>query len=132
MLRDVDSVEKVGNSPMVADPLRRLDCCVISDGGGALVVTRPEIARSLGRPLVKVRGAAEAIKHSSGGDVDLVASAAARSAPAAFEEARVRPSDIDNASNYDSFAITALIQIEDMGFCAKGEGCRIVADGNLS
>lgn len=131
MLKDVVSVEEVVNSPMVADPLRRLDCCVISDGGGAIVVTRPEIARSLGRPMVKVRGAAEAVKHSSGGDVDLVTSAAARSGPAAFEEAGIRPTDIDYASIYDSFTITALIQIEDLGFCKKGEGGRFVADGNL-
>ncbi|MGI6855122.1 thiolase domain-containing protein [Mesorhizobium sp. 1B3] len=131
MLRDVVTVEDVVNAPMVADPLRRLDCCVISDGGGALVVTRPEIALSLGKPLVRVRGAAEAIKHSSGGDVDLVTSAAARSGPMAFQEAGVAPSDIDYASIYDSFTITALIQIEDLGFCHKGEGGRFVADGNL-
>ena len=56
MLRDVVTVEEVLNSPMIADPLHRLDCCVISDGGGAVVVVRPEIAQSLKRPLVKVRG----------------------------------------------------------------------------
>jgi acetyl-CoA C-acetyltransferase len=131
MLRDVVTVEDVVNSPVVADPLRRLDCCVISDGGGAVVVTRPEIARSLKKPLVKVIGAAEAIKHSSGGDVTLTTSGAAMSGPAAFAEARVKPSDIQYASIYDSFTITTLIQIEDLGFCAKGEGGRFVADGNL-
>lgn len=61
------TVTDVMASPMVADPLRRLDCCVISDGGGAVIVTRPEIARSLKQPLVKIAGAGEAIKHTRGG-----------------------------------------------------------------
>ena len=66
MLRDVVTVEDVVRSPLVADPLHRLDCCVISDGGGALLVARPEIARSLARPRVRVRGAGEAIKGQDG------------------------------------------------------------------
>ena len=64
-------------SPMVADPLHRLDCCVISDGGGAIVVTAPEIARSLARPRIKIRGAGEAPKHQAGGTIDLSFSAGA-------------------------------------------------------
>ena len=76
MLRDVVTVEDVVNSPMIADPLHRLDCCVISDGGGALIVARPEIAKSLKRPLVKVIGAGEAPKHQMGGKVDLTYSGA--------------------------------------------------------
>src|ERR1700732_4886949 len=71
MLRDVVTVEDVVKSPMVASPLHRLDCCVISDGGGALVVVKPEIARSLNRPLVKVIGAGTAPKLQAGGDIDL-------------------------------------------------------------
>ncbi len=131
MLRDVVTVDEVLASPMVADPLHRLDCCVISDGGGALVVARPEIARSLARPRVKVKGAGEAVKGQSGGDVVLTHSAAARSGAAAFAEAGVAPRDIRYVSIYDSFTITVLIQLEDLGFCAKGEGGRFVADGNL-
>ncbi|MEZ5740703.1 MAG: thiolase domain-containing protein [Burkholderiaceae bacterium] len=131
MLRDVVTVEDVVNSPMIADPLHRLDCCVISDGGGALILTRPEIARSLKRPLVAIRGAAEAQKNPAGGQVDLTYTAAAWSGPRAFEEAGVKPSDIKYASIYDSFTITVLLQLEDLGFCKKGEGGRFVADGNL-
>ncbi|MGV6874198.1 thiolase domain-containing protein [Pseudochelatococcus sp. B33] len=131
LLRDVVTVEEVVNSPLVTDPLHRLDCCVITDGGGALVIARPEIARSLQRPLVRVAGAGEAFKGQSGGKVDLTYSAAAMAGPAAFEEAGVSPSDIDYASLYDSFTITVLMQIEDLGFCVKGEGGRFVADGNL-
>lgn len=131
VLQNVVTVDDVVNSPMIADPLHRLDCCVISDGGGALVVVAPEIAKTLNRSMVKVKGAGEAPKHQMGGRVDLTYSGAAWSGPAAFEEAGVKPSDIKYASIYDSFTITVLMQIEDLGFCAKGEGGKFVADGNL-
>ncbi len=131
MLRDVVTVADVVNSPMISDPLHRLDCCVVSDGGGALIVARPEIAKSLSRPRIRVRGAGEAVKGQAGGDVDLTYSAARWSGAAAFAEAGVTPADIKYASIYDSFTITVLIQIEDLGFCEKGRGGRFVADGNL-
>jgi len=131
MLREVLSVQQVVDSPMVADPLHRLDCCVISDGGGALLVVKPEIARSLKRPLVRLIGAGEAIKGQFGGDVDLTYTGAAWTGPAAFAEAGVTPKDIQYASIYDSFTITVLLQLEDLGFCRKGEGGKFVADGNL-
>jgi acetyl-CoA C-acetyltransferase len=135
MLRDVVTVQDVLASPMIADPLRKLDCCVVSDGGGALVVTRPEIARSLSskgsRPVVNLLGAGEAVKGQLNGEVDLTWSAAALSGPAAFAEAGVTPQDIQYASIYDSFTITVLMQLEDLGFCKKGDGGRFVADGNL-
>jgi acetyl-CoA C-acetyltransferase len=131
MLREVVTVADVVNSPVIADPLHRLDCCVVSDGGGALVVTRPEIARDLKRPIVRVIGAGEAVKGQWGGKVDLSYSASAWSGAAAFAEAGVTPADIRYASIYDSFTITVLIQLEDLGFCAKGAGGPFVADGNL-
>src|SRR5438876_5673284 len=131
MLRDVVTVEDVVNSPIVADPLHRLDCCVISDGGGALVVVKSEIARSLNRPRVKLIGAGTAPKLQAGGDIDLTDSAAVWSGPAAFAEAGVKPADIKYVSIYDSFTITVLIQLEDLGFCEKGRGGAFVADGNL-
>ncbi|WP_341897235.1 thiolase domain-containing protein [Ferrovibrio terrae] len=131
MLREVVTVEDVVNSPMIADPLHRLDCCVISDGGGALVVVRPEIARRLKRPRVRLRGAGEAPKHQMGGKIDLTYSGARWSGPAAFAEAGITPADIKYASIYDSFTITVLMQLEDLGFCAKGDGGKFVADGNL-
>lgn len=131
MLRELVTVEDVVNSPLIADPLHRLDCCVVSDGGGALIVTRPEIARSLKRPVVKILGAGEAVKGQMGGKVDLTYSGAAWSGPLAFEEAGVKPADIQYASIYDSFTITVLMQLEDLGFCKKGEGGKFVSDGNL-
>jgi acetyl-CoA C-acetyltransferase len=131
MLRDVVTVADVLASPMISDPLHRMDCCVVSDGGGALIVTRPEIAKSLKRPIVSLRGAGEALKGPRGGRVDLSYSAAAWSGKTAFEEAGLTPADIQYASIYDSFTITVLMQLEDLGFCAKGAGGRFVADGNL-
>ncbi|HEY4939931.1 MAG TPA: thiolase domain-containing protein [Rhizomicrobium sp.] len=130
-LKDVVTVEEVLASPMIATPLHRMDCCVITDGGGALIVTSPEIAKQLKRPKVKILGVGEAPKGTYGGKVDLTYSGAAWSGPKAFAEAGVRPSDIKYASIYDSFTITVLMQIEDLGFCKKGEGGKFVADGNL-
>src|SRR4029077_13266705 len=106
MLPEIVTVEDVVNSPMIASPLHRLDCCVISDGGGAIVIVRPEIARKLERPLVKIIGAGEAVKHLGAGTFDITTSGAARSGPIAFAEAGVAPADIKYASIYDSFTIT--------------------------
>ena len=131
LLREVVTVEEVVGSPIIADPLHRLDCCVITDGGGAIVVTKPEVARGLKRPLVKVIGAGEAVKHQAGGRIDLTYSGAVWSGPAAFAEAGVKPADIKYVSIYDSFTITVLITLEDLGFCEKGQGGKFVADGNL-
>ena len=131
MLRDVVTVEDVVNSPMISDPLHRLDCCVISDGGGAIVMTTPEIAKSLGKPIVKYLGGGETIKHLDAGNVDLTYTGARHSGAAAFEEAQVKHADIKYASVYDSFTITVLETIEDLGFCEKGQGGKFVSDGNL-
>jgi len=131
LLREVVTVEEVVGSPMISDPLHRLDCCVITDGGGAIVVVKPEIARRLKRPLVKVLGAGEAPKTQMGGKVDLTYTGARWSGPTAFAEAGVTPADIKYVSIYDSFTITVLITLEDLGFCAKGQGGKLVSDGNL-
>jgi acetyl-CoA C-acetyltransferase len=131
MLKNLVTVEEVVNSPMISDPLHRLDCCVVSDGGGAVIVARPEIAKSLKRPKVSIIGTGESTKHQMAGKVDLTYTGAAWTGPRAFEEAGIKPADIQYASIYDSFTITVLLQIEDLGFCKKGEGGKFVADGNL-
>ena len=131
MLRDVVTVEDVVNSPMISDPLHRLDCCVVSDGGGAIILARPEIAKSLKRPIVNVLGVGSAPKGTNGGKIDLTYTAGRDSGRAAFEEAGIKPSDIQYASIYDSFTITVIMQLEDLGFCERGQGGRFVADGNL-
>lgn len=132
MLRDKVTVEDVLSSGMVADPLHKLDCCVVSDGGGAIVVASPEVAANLAVPRVALRGAGETLRGVNGrGEVDLTTTGAAVSGRLAFEEAGVTPADIKYASIYDSFTITVLLQLEDLGFCAKGRGGAFVADGNL-
>lgn len=131
LLRDVVTVEEVVASPIIADPLHRLDCCVITDGGGALVVVHPDVAKRLERPRVRLLGAGEATKLQMGGKIDLTYTGGARSGPIAFAEAGVTPADIKYVSIYDSFTITVLVTLEDLGFCAKGQGGKFVADGNL-
>jgi acetyl-CoA C-acetyltransferase len=131
MLKEVVTVKEVLDSPVIADPLHRMDCCVVSDGGGAVILARPEIAKSLKRPQVRLIGAGESPKGQAGGRLTLTTSGAAWSGPAAFAEAGVQPADIQYVSIYDSFTITVLVQLEDLGFCKKGEGGRLVADGNL-
>lgn len=123
MLRNVVTVEEVINSPLVADPLHRLDCCLVSDGGGALLVVAPEIAAQLKRPAVRVLGAGEAIKHLRGGEVGLTHSAGLWSAAKAFEEAGVRPADIQYASLHDIFIISVPILLERRHPLAAGIRC---------
>lgn len=126
------TVEDVVTSPLVADPLHRLDCCVMTDGGGALVVVHPDIARSLGRVGATVRGHGEAHKDSAFGAVDLSYTANRRSGELAYAEAGVAPTDIRYASLYDSFTITLLIALEDLGFCEPGQAGRYVEDLGLA
>jgi acetyl-CoA C-acetyltransferase len=131
-LREVFTVEDVLASPMIADPLHRADCCVVTDGGGAVILAAPEVAKSLKRPRVSIIGHGEAQKGPAGGArLDLTYSAAVWSGPPAWAEAGVTPADIKYASIYDSFTITVLMQLEDLGFCEKGKGGAFVADGNL-
>jgi acetyl-CoA C-acetyltransferase len=132
-LRNEVTVDEVIESPMVADPLHRLECCVITDGGGAVVVVSPEVARDLGRSgrCVSVLGHGEAVKHTDNGRIDLTHTAAVWSGPRAFAEAGVKPADIQYASIYDSFTITVLETLEDLGFCEKGRGGGFVESGAL-
>jgi acetyl-CoA C-acetyltransferase len=131
LLRDRVTVEDVVGSPMISAPLHRLDCCVQTYSGGAVVVVSPDVAAGLSRHKVKVLGQGEATKHTDNGQMDLTYSGAVWSGPIAFAEAGVTPADIDYVSIYDSFTITVLMTLEDLGFCEKGQGGRFVADGNL-
>ena len=130
-LRKPVTVEEVLASPMVSSPLHRDDCCVVTDGGGAVVIVSPEVAASLHRTCVKVLGQGEAIKHTDSGRVDLTYTGAVVSGPRAFAEAGVTPADIKYASIYDSFTITVVETLEDLGFCEKGQGGKFVAGGAL-
>jgi acetyl-CoA C-acetyltransferase len=130
-LRNPVTVDEVLDSPLISSPLHLLDCCVVTDGGGAVVVVSPEVARDLARRSVKVLGQAEAVKHTGNGRIDLTFTGAAYTGPEAFAQAGVTPADVDYVSLYDSFTITVLQTIEDLGFCSKGEGGRFVLDGAL-
>jgi acetyl-CoA C-acetyltransferase len=124
------SVEDVLSSDMIADPLRLLDCCIISDGGGAVVLASENVARNCRSKPVWVLGAAEAPRFRRNQD-DLTLTGAARSGPMAFQQAGVKPSEIDVAMIYDSFTISVLSALEDLGFCKKGEGGAFVQGGRL-
>lgn len=130
-LQDVVTVEQVVESRLIADPLHLMDACVITDGGGAVVVVSPEIAAKLDRHCVPVLGSGFAMKGTDAGRIDLTYTGARHSGAAAFAEAGVTPTDIDYASIYDSFTITVLITLEDLGFCEKGSGGEFVLDGAL-
>ncbi len=124
------TVADVVNSRMIADPLHLLECCMISDGGGAVVIAAPEVARDCRKSPVWLLGTGEATRYPQSG-ADITTSAAVQSGPEAFGEAGVTPDDIDVAMIYDSFSITVLAILEDLGFCPKGEGGPWVTGGRL-
>jgi acetyl-CoA C-acetyltransferase len=124
------NIADVMNSPLIADPLHRLDCCMISDGGGAIVIAAADVARNCKKKPVWILGSGEATKYPENGG-DITVSAAKQSGPPAFAEAGVKPAEIDIAMIYDSFSITVLTILEDLGFCKKGEGGAWVTGGRL-
>ncbi|MFW6094028.1 MAG: thiolase C-terminal domain-containing protein [Pseudomonadota bacterium] len=124
------TVDDVVGSRIIADPLHLLECCMISDGGGAVVIAAPEVARDCASKPVWILGSGEATKYPENGG-DITTSAAAQSAPQAFGEAGIAPGELDVAMIYDSFSITVLTILEDLGFCPKGEGGRWVEGGRL-
>src|SRR5690606_8864097 len=130
--RDLITVDDVLASPMIASPLHLLDCCLVTDGAGAFVITSAERARDLTRPPVYVLGAATGGTHARITEMPaLTVTGGAVSGPAAFEMAGIKPDDVDLLMGYDSFTITALLHLEDLGFCPKGEGGDFVSDGKL-
>jgi acetyl-CoA acetyltransferase len=132
MMREPLTLEQCLGARMIASPLRKFDCALVSDGGGALVLTSTERARTLRRPPVAILGMAEGHTHEHLSQApDLLRSGAAMSGPAALEMAGLRAQDIDVAEIYDCFTISVIALLEDLGFCAKGEGGPFVADGNI-
>jgi acetyl-CoA C-acetyltransferase len=130
--RDPITIEDVLASRVVSSPLHLLDCCMISDGGGALVVTSAERARDTKKRSAYVLGAAEAVRHTGIGHEDLLEVAAAQSGPKAMAMAGVSHRDIDLRMIYDSFTITVLLTLENLGFCERGEGGAFVSGGRLA
>jgi acetyl-CoA acetyltransferase len=134
MYRDPITVEDVLDSKLVADPLHKLDCCVISDGGCCIILTTEDRARNLAHRPVFVRGAAGGTTHHSiNAMTDMTRTAAGISGPKAFAEAGITAADVDMFAMYDSFTYTVLVVLEDLGFAPKGEGGPFVVDngGNL-
>jgi len=131
--REALTVEDVLDSPMVCEPLTVRDCCLVTDGGGALVMTSAERARSLRKPPVHVLGAAEAHTHRHISEMpDLTTTAAVESGRRAFAEAGLTPADVDVVELYDAFTITPILFLEDLGFCEKGEGGDFVSGGRIA
>jgi acetyl-CoA acetyltransferase len=131
--RDPLSIGQVLASRLVSDPLSVLDCCLVTDGGGALVLVRSDRARDFPKPPVYVLGAAAATWHRQIGSMpDLTVTAAAESGPRAFAMAGLAPKDVDVLELYDAFTINTLLFLEDLGFCAKGEGGAFVRNGRIA
>ncbi len=132
-MRDPLTVEEVLAARMVCDPLGVRDCCLVTDGAAALVMTRADRAKDLvGKP-VYVLGAAAATDHMNISAMpDLTVTAAAESSRRALAQARVKVSEVDNVQVYDAFTINTVLFLEDFGFCPKGEGGRFVSEGTIA
>lgn len=127
------SIEDVLASRLVSSPLTVRDCCLVTDGGGAVIVTSAERARSLRKPPIYLLGAAEAHWHKDIFQMpDLTVTAAAESGPRAFANAGLSPADVDVAQLYDAFTINTLLFLEDLGFCEKGEAGAFVENGGIA
>jgi acetyl-CoA acetyltransferase len=127
------TVEQVLSAKMVSYPFTVRDCCLVTDGGGAIVLTSAERAKSLKKKPAYVLGVGESLSHASISSMEkLTVTAAAKSGPIAFKQAGVKPSDIDAIELYDAFTINTILFLEDLGFCPKGEGGRFVSGGTIA
>jgi acetyl-CoA acetyltransferase len=127
------SIEDVLAARMVSTPLSALDCCLVTDGGGAFVMTRADRARDFPRPPVHLLSCATAVWHRQiSGMADLTVTPAKESGARAFAGAGLTPQDVDVVQLYDAFTINTILFLEDLGFCPKGEGGRFVEDGAIA
>ncbi len=132
-VQDDLSIEDVLDSRMVSSPLSVLDCCLVTDGGGAVLVTSVGRAQALRKPPVYLLGAGEAHWHRNISQMpDLTVSAAVESGPRAYRMAKIGPEDVDVAMLYDAFTINTVLFLEDLGFCEKGEGGAFASGGRIS
>jgi acetyl-CoA acetyltransferase len=129
------SLEQYLASPSIADPLRKEDCCLISDGGAAQVITSVERARDLRAPVVEVAGVGLGTSYTGthwAQQPAFTSTPQVFAAPGAFAMAGITPDDVDVFTCYDPFTIVTLMQIEDSGYCAKGEGGPFVEDQGIA
>lgn len=131
--REPLDLESYNASPWVVEPFHVLDCCLVSNGGVAVIVTSAERARDLKQPPVYIRGFAQGHNHDTGQtDHDpYIHTAGARSAPRALAMAGAKVGDVSQCQIYDCYTYTVIVTLEDYGFCEKGEGGHFVADGRL-
>lgn len=131
--REELTADDVLSARMVSDPLTKADCCLVTDGGAAIVLTRTDRARDLRQPLVPVLGSGIAVSHRQIASMPSLSETAAKhSGAAAMAQAGGRPEDIDHVMVYDAFTICTLMFLEDLGFCPKGEGGAFVSSGAIA
>ncbi|WP_030341790.1 thiolase C-terminal domain-containing protein [Streptomyces sp. NRRL S-1022] len=132
MFRDPVTVDDVLSGPLIADPFTRLHCCLRSDGGAAVLLAAEEYVRDCRTAPVWILGTGEHVSHAAMSEwPDFTVSPAAVSGRLAFARAGVAPADVDFAEIYDAFTYMTLVTLEDLGFCAKGEGGAFVEKGRL-
>jgi acetyl-CoA acetyltransferase len=127
------TIDQVLSSRMISYPFTVRDCCLVTDGGGAVIMTTADRARSLKKPPIYVLGCGQAITHANISSMpDLTVTGAAQSGPQAYEMARLGPGDIGVVELYDAFTINTILFLEDLGFCPKGEAGRFVECGRIA
>ena len=127
------TIEGVLSSRMVSYPFTVRDCCLVTDGGGAIVVTSAERAKSLKKPPAYVLGCGQSVTHANISNMpDLTVTGALAAGKAAYKMARLGPSDVDAIELYDAFTINTILFLEDLGFCKKGEGGAFVSGGRIA
>ena len=127
------TIEDCMSSRMISDPLVKTDCCLITDGAAAIVMTRADRAKGLVKTPVYLLGGAAALWHANVDQMaDLTVTPAAESGQRAFALSGYKPSDMDVVNVYDAFTINTILFLEDLGFCAKGEGGEFVANGRIA
>ncbi|MET0936744.1 MAG: thiolase [Luteibacter sp.] len=132
-VRDALSMADYLAARPVSDPFSTRDCCLVTDGAAAIVMTRAERAQDLASSPVYLLGGAEATTHREIAAMpDLTVTGLSEAAPRAFAQAGVRPADVDVVELYDAFTINTILFLEDMGFCAKGEGGTFVENGRIA
>ena len=126
------TIADVLNARPISDPFTVRDCCLVTDGGGAIVMTTPARARDMAKPPVFVLGCGQSITHATISSMpDLTVTGAVESGGQAYAMAGMQASDIDVLALYDAFTINTILFLEDLGFCPKGEGGRFVQDGRI-
>lgn len=131
-VRDPLTIEDVMASPMLCDPLRKLDCCLVTDGGGAIVIARKDRARNAAKRPVRILGAGEShMQWHVAQCPDLTVTPGVVSGREALGMAGIKPGDVDVFEPYDNFTHAVLLYLEDLGFCGKGEAGAFVAEGRL-